>query len=57
MLYNLISTLNHTNQNNENAQDESQKKRRGKIAIVTGSSEGIGKAIAVALRGLANILG
>ena len=47
MLCDSISTLNHTIQNNNNDKDKNHK-RRDKIAIVTGSSEGIGKAIAVA---------
>lgn len=42
-----ISTLNHTIQNNDNDKDKNNK-RRSRIAIVTGSSEGIGKAIVVA---------
>src|SRR5919199_3998453 len=45
MLCDFISTLNHTIQNNDKDKNH---KRRDKIAIVTGSSEGIGKAIAVA---------
>jgi glucose 1-dehydrogenase len=49
MLRDFISTLNHTIQNNNNDdKDKKNQKRRSKIAIVTGSSEGIGKAIAVA---------
>jgi glucose 1-dehydrogenase len=49
MLCDFISTLNHTIQNNNNDdKDKKNQKRRSKIAIVTGSSEGIGKAIAVA---------
>jgi glucose 1-dehydrogenase len=44
MLCDFISTLNHTIQNDK----DKNHKRRDKIAIVTGSSEGIGKAIAVA---------
>jgi glucose 1-dehydrogenase len=47
MLYDSISTLNHTIQNNDKDKERPDKKR-SKIAIVTGSSEGIGKAIAVA---------
>ena len=47
MLYDFISTLNNTNQKNDNSQDKISK-RKSRIAIVTGSSEGIGKAIAVA---------
>jgi NADP-dependent 3-hydroxy acid dehydrogenase YdfG len=47
MLYDFISTLNHTNQKNDNDKDK-KTKRRSRIAIVTGSSEGIGKAIVVA---------
>jgi glucose 1-dehydrogenase len=47
MLCDFISTLNHTNQKNDNAQDKNQK-RRSRVAVITGSSEGIGKAIAVA---------
>ena len=47
MLCDFISTLNHTNQENNTAQDKNQK-RRSRIAVVTGSSEGIGKAIAIA---------
>ena len=47
MLCDFISTLNHTNQKNDDDQDKNHK-GRGKIAIVTGSSEGIGKAIVVA---------
>ena len=39
--------MNHTIQKNDNGQDKNHI-RRSKIAIVTGSSEGIGKAIAVA---------
>jgi glucose 1-dehydrogenase len=43
-----ISTLNQTNRKN-NDNDQDKKQRTGsKIAIVTGSSEGIGKAIAIA---------
>src|ERR687886_874818 len=45
MLCDFISTLNHTIQNNDKDKNH---KRRDKIAVVTGSSEGIGKAIAVA---------
>jgi glucose 1-dehydrogenase len=48
MLCDFISTLNHTIQNNNNDDKDKNQKRRSKIAIVTGSSEGIGKAIAVA---------
>ena len=44
MLCDFISTLNHTIQNDK----DKNHKRRDKIAIVTGSSEGIGKAIVVA---------
>jgi glucose 1-dehydrogenase len=47
MLYDFISTLNNTNQKNDNSQDKISK-RKSRIAIVTGSSEGIGKAIVVA---------
>jgi glucose 1-dehydrogenase len=47
MLCDFINTLNHTNQKNDDDQDKNHK-GRGKIAIVTGSSEGIGKAIVVA---------
>jgi NAD(P)-dependent dehydrogenase (short-subunit alcohol dehydrogenase family) len=47
MLCDLLSTLDHINQMNDNDQDKNQR-RRSKIAIVTGSSEGIGKAIVVA---------
>ena len=47
MLRDFISTLNHTIQNNNNDDKDKNQKRRSKIAIVTGSSEGIGKAIAV----------
>jgi glucose 1-dehydrogenase len=47
MLYDFISTLNNTNQKKDNSQDKISK-RKSRIAIVTGSSEGIGKAIAVA---------
>src|ERR1051325_4460731 len=47
MLYDFISALNNTNQKNDNSQDKVSK-RKGRIAVVTGSSEGIGKAIAVA---------
>jgi glucose 1-dehydrogenase len=47
MLCDFISTLNHTNQKNDNSQNKNNK-RRSRIAIVTGSSEGIGKAIVVA---------
>jgi glucose 1-dehydrogenase len=42
----LCSTVNHTIQNNDNDKDKNH--NGSKIAIVTGSSEGIGKAIAVA---------
>ena len=47
MLCDFISTLNHTIQNNDNDQDKNHK-RRSRVAVVTGSSEGIGKAIVVA---------
>jgi glucose 1-dehydrogenase len=48
MLCDSISTLNQTNRKN-NDNDQEKKQRTGsKIAIVTGSSEGIGKAIAIA---------
>jgi glucose 1-dehydrogenase len=48
MLCIFVSTLNHTIQNsNENHKDKNQKKRN-RIAVVTGSSEGIGKAIVIA---------
>jgi glucose 1-dehydrogenase len=48
MLCDSISTLNQTNRKN-NDNDQDKKQRTGsKIAIVTGSSEGIGKAIAIA---------
>jgi len=46
MLCDFISTLNHTNQKNNNAKDKNQK--RSRIAVVTGSSDGIGKAIVIA---------
>ena len=42
MLCDFLSMLNHTDSQNKN------NKRRSRIAIVTGSSEGIGKAIVVA---------
>jgi NADP-dependent 3-hydroxy acid dehydrogenase YdfG len=48
MLCDFISTLNHTIQNNNNDDKDKNQKRRSKIAIVIGSNEGIGKAIAVA---------
>jgi glucose 1-dehydrogenase len=48
MLCDSFSTLNQTNRKN-NDNDQDKKQRTGsKIAIVTGSSEGIGKAIAIA---------
>ena len=48
MLCDSISTLNQTNRK-DNDNDQDKKQRTGsKIAIVTGSSEGIGKAIAIA---------
>ena len=48
MLCDCISTLNHTIQKNNDNDKDKKPKRINKIAIVTGSSEGIGKAIAVA---------
>jgi NAD(P)-dependent dehydrogenase (short-subunit alcohol dehydrogenase family) len=47
MLCDFITTLNHTNQKNDNNKDKNQK-RGSRIAVVTGSSEEIGKAIVTA---------